>query len=425
MKRATMKVGLLFLTLGLLGLPLFAGGQKEASSAAQKAGASVRIGAIYPLTGGVAPIGLNIRKGIEFAVDEINGKNGINGKKIEIVWGDSTGDPKVGMAEAERLITKENVDVILGAYQSSVTNVVSEVAQRYQCPMITAISTADVITTRGYDYFFRLAPTNMLYLRDMIQYCADVSNKYNLGYKNVAILTGTDLLGQESLKWAKYWAQKQENFKIVAEVQYTINAVDLSSEVLTVKRANPDILVIDPYISDAILLTKTLQEQGCKPKIVIGKATGLIDPSFIPTVGKLANYFTTTVEWNTDIPKAVDTNAKFKAKYNINMNGHSAEVYTAVYLLRDAIASIQGQPDRKAIRDAMASLKVDGKFKDGTPIILPYEKIEFANFENAAGKHTNQNKYASVTIAQIVDGKYVTVWPFESAAAAPVVPIKW
>jgi len=423
MKRVTMKIGLMILALGLIGLPLFAGGQKETTPSAA-AGNTVRIGAIYPLTGGVAPIGLNIRKGIEFAVEEINAKNGINGKKIEIVWGDSTGDPKVGMAEAERLITKENVDVILGAYQSSVTNVVSEVAQRYQCPMITAISTADVITTRGYDYFFRLAPTNMLYLRDMIQYCVDVSKKYNLGYKNVAILTGTDLLGQESLKWAKYWSQKQ-GLNIVAEVQYTINAVDLSSEVLTVKRANPDILVIDPYISDAILLTKTLQEQGCRPKIVIGKATGLIDPSYIPTVGKLANYFTTTVEWNTDIPKAVDTNSRFKAKYNINMNGHSAEVYSAVYVLRDAISSIQGKIGRKEIRDAMVALQVNGKFKDGTPLILPYDKIEFGNFENAAGKHTNQNKYASVTIAQIVDGKYVTVWPFESAAAQPVVPIKW
>jgi branched-chain amino acid transport system substrate-binding protein len=405
----------------LLSVNVFAGGSKETT--AGKPEEAIKIGATYPLTGGVAPIGLNIKRGIDFAVKEINDAGGVLGRKIQIVYGDTTGDAKVGMAEAERLITRENVSIILGSYQSAVTNVVSEVAQRYETPNLTAISTADVITTRGYDYFFRLAPTNMLFLRDMIQYCADVSKKYNLNYKTVGIITGNDLLGQESRKWAKYWSEKL-GFQVISEVQYTINAVDLSSEVLTVKRANPDILVIDPYISDAILITRTLHEQGFTPKIVIGKATGLIDPSYIPTVGALANGITTATEWNVDIVKAKDVNDRFFKEYGINMNGHTAEVYTAVYIIKEAIEKAKST-DRKAIKKSLEELEINGKFSNGQVIILPYDKISFDNYENEAGKNTNQNSHVKLSVVQIQNGKYITVWPFEAASAQPIIPLKW
>ena len=406
-----MKKWTVLLLVAVLTVPLFAQGSGP-----------IYIGAVYPLSGSLAPIGTNCRRGIDFAVEEINSKGGVLGRQIEIIYGDSVGDPKTGMAEAERLITTKNVVALIGAYQSAVTNVVSEVAQRYKVPMITAISTADPITTRGYQYFFRLAPTNMMYLRDMIQYSYDVSQKFNLGYKTVGFITDNTLLGQESLKWGKYWA-KEIGFTVVKEIQYSNNTVDLSSEVLTMKRANPDILVVDPYISDAILLTKTLHEQGFAPHIMIGKASGLIDPSFIPAVKDLAMGITTSLEWNTDIPKAQETNKRFMAKFNINMNGHSAETYTTIKVLTQAFKQA-GSVDRDKVRDTLASLVIDKKFSDGSSIILPYEMIDFENFSNEAGSHTNQNKYARITIGQIKNGKYVTVWPFDSAAEDPILSLK-
>lgn len=406
-----MKRWTVLLLVAVLTIPLFAQGSGP-----------IYIGAVYPLSGSLAPIGTNCRRGIDFAVEEINSKGGVLGRQIEIIYGDSVGDPKTGMAEAERLITTKNVVALIGAYQSAVTNVVSEVAQRYKVPMITAISTADPITTRGYQYFFRLAPTNMMYLRDMIQYSYDMSQKFNLGYKTVGFITDNTLLGQESLKWGKYWA-KEIGLTVVKEIQYSNNTVDLSSEVLTMKRANPDILVVDPYISDAILLTKTLHEQGFAPHIMIGKASGLIDPSFIPAVKDLATGITTSLEWNTDIPKAQETNKRFMAKFNINMNGHSAETYTTIKVLTQAFKQA-GSVDRDKVRDTLAALVIDKKFSDGSSIILPYEMIDFENFTNEAGSHTNQNKYARITIGQIKNGKYVTVWPFDSAAEDPILSLK-
>src|SRR5690606_38342396 len=92
----------------------------------------VKIGAILPLTGSAASIGEMSKRAMELAVEEINENGGIEslgGAKLELVFGDSEGKPQVGVSETERLITKENVAILTGAYQSGVTLPASEVAE--------------------------------------------------------------------------------------------------------------------------------------------------------------------------------------------------------------------------------------------------------------------------------------------------------
>jgi len=381
----------------------------------------ILIGAIYPLTGGVAAIGQNIQRGINFAVAEINAKGGINGSKIRIIYGDSQGDPKIGMSEADRLITQENVVALLGAYQSGVTDVVAQVAEKDQTPLLTAISTADALTTHGYKYFFRLAPMNSMYLHDMVQYLADLKQKKPAAdIKTIAVCSDNSLLGQETLKWTKYWAEK-DNMKVVADVSYTQGATDLTSEVLDLKKSNADALVVDNYISDGILLVKTMKEQGYAPKVMIGKATAYIDPTFIPAVGSSANGITTASEFSVTSGKGLDVNKSFKAKYGVDMNGHSAEAYTAVWTLKTAIEQAKSV-DRSAIRDSLAKIKIQGSFPNGPKIILPYDTIQFSSEDVYGVQHTNTNIGATLTILQIQNGNYQTVSPFKNASATPIYP---
>lgn len=376
---------------------------------------TVKIGTLYPLTGDVASIGQNIMRGVEFAVNEINENGGIDGKQIEIVQGDTMGDTKTGMTEAERLITQENVSAILGAYQSSVTEVVAQVTEQYQTPLVTAISTADSLTKTGYQYFFRMAPTNSMFLRDMIQFLADASaEKEEIDIKSIAVCADNTLLGQETAEWAKYWAEKQ-GIEYLGEVLYSKGAADLSSEVIQLKDMNPDALVVDNYISDGILLTKTMAEQGYKPNIMIGKATAYIDPSYIPAVGGLCNGIVTASEFNPGT-KGKEITEAFEEKYGVAMNGHSAEAYTAVWVLKTAIENA-GSTEREDIKNALGELKVEGSFPGGSEIILPYDTIEFSNVEMNGQQHTNTNAGSVLTILQIQDGGYKTVWPFNIAEA--------
>ncbi len=393
------------------------------SGANKAASDKIIIGAVYPLTGAVASTGQNIKKGIDLAVEDINTSGGVLGKKLEIVYGDTQGDPKIGMSEAERLMTQGNVPVMLGAYQSGVTEVISQVAEKNATPLLSAISTADVLTTRGYKYFFRMAPTNMMYLRDMVQYVVDWNAKSHSNLKTVAIIADNTLLGQETAKWGKYWADKQ-GLSVIKVILYSRDAADLSSEVVTLKSAKPDVLMVDPYVSDAILLVKTMHEQGFKPKIMISKATGVIDPNFLKNLHSQAEGITTAVEWNKGMSKGKDINQKFEAKYGIPMNGHSAEAYTAVWVLKAAIEQA-GEPNRDKIRNALANLKIEKKFPNGPEIMLPYDKISFEAIELAGQKHLNQNVNATLGIAQIRGDEYKTVWPFSVAEVQPVVPLPW
>ena len=382
----------------------------------------VRIGAIYPLTGDVAAIGQNIKRGIDFAVEEINAKGGVAGSPLEIVWGDTQGDPKVGMSEAERLITRERVSCLLGAYQSAVTEVISQTAERYRTPFVTAISTANILTTRGYKYFFRLAPTNMTFLKSMIGFVNEY-NEQHLGgkLKTAAVVADNTLLGQETLEWSKYWC-KEYGIEIVSEILYARGTPDLTSEVLALKSSGADFLIADNYISDCILLVKTMGEQNLLPVITVGKATGFIDPTFIPNVGTLSNGITTALEWAPDMTNGADTNLAFRAKYGIDMNGHSANAYTATWVLKTAIEQA-GSTDKDAIRQALADIKITKTFPNGGPdIILPYNEIEFIDVDLNGVKHTNLNYNAITAVAQIQDGKYVTVWPFDKTDAKVIYP---
>ncbi|HXW69191.1 MAG TPA: ABC transporter substrate-binding protein, partial [Dissulfurispiraceae bacterium] len=110
------------------------------SASAQSQQKVIKIGAVYPLTGNIASTGLDCKRGVDLAVDIINGKYDLDlplarseglpnlgGAKIEIVYADTKGDPKNGMSEAERLITSENVVAMLGAYQSAVTKTASQI----------------------------------------------------------------------------------------------------------------------------------------------------------------------------------------------------------------------------------------------------------------------------------------------------------
>ena len=145
------------------------------------------IGGLYPLTGSAASSGKTMQYGIDFAIKRINDAGGINGYKLEVVWGDTQGDAAVAVTEADNLISEKNVDIVMGCYQSGVTLTAEAVGEQYGCPFITANATSEALTAQGYEYFFRLAPTNMMFLRDMVQFCRNYSDEKGLDLKTAAI----------------------------------------------------------------------------------------------------------------------------------------------------------------------------------------------------------------------------------------------
>src|SRR6201998_1617519 len=126
---------------------------------------TVKIGAVFPLSGNAASAGVHAKAAIETAMDIINnahpelgnfplaknaGLAGLGGAKVEVVFADNQGSPATGQNQTLRLITEEKVVAITGAYQSGVTLTASAIAEKYGIPFVNGESVAANLTERGY-----------------------------------------------------------------------------------------------------------------------------------------------------------------------------------------------------------------------------------------------------------------------------------
>ena len=384
---------------------------------------TIKIGAMYALTGANAAIGTNILRGIDFAVKMINAEGGVNGKMLEVVRGDTEGDAAKARSVAEKLVTQDHVNAVLGCHQSTLTNIAAQVCDANEIPLVTAISTVDNLSENGYEYFFRMCPMNSVYVRGMFDYLKDQAKVTGKEVKTIAIFADNSNIGQEIIRCSEIFAPEY-NMEIIAKIEYQGGQPDMSSEVLALKNANADAVIAESYINDATLLMKTLQEQNYQPPIIVAKANGYTDPTFLQNNQGISNGVASVVEWNPDITKGQDINAKFKEEYGIDMNGHSAESFTATWILKTAFEKA-GTTEGNAVKDALEALDIQEKFPNGPEIILPYSRIKFENHMFAGKQHYNNNIFASIAIAQVQDGKYKTVWPLEYAGAKIIYPAEY
>src|SRR5215213_506673 len=122
--------------------------------------AQIKIGVNQPLTGPVAASGNFVTNGAKIAADEINAKGTVLGQKLELVIEDNKSNPTEAVAAAEKLIVRDKVPVMMGAWSSTYTLAVMPKLMEYKVPMLVETSSSDKITTSGNPYVFRIAPTS-------------------------------------------------------------------------------------------------------------------------------------------------------------------------------------------------------------------------------------------------------------------------
>lgn len=411
-KRSWAKVLAVFCAAAFLGLGL--------SGLALAADKVVKVGNIIPLSGPSASVGQQGKNAREMAVAEINAAGGIKslgGAKLKMYYADSESKPEKGVAEAERLINTEKVNVLTGCWNSAVTYPTSAVAERYGIPFIVPVSVADKITDQGFKNVFRIAAKDSWWTRDQFAFLKDMEKEFGAKIKKVAFV-------YENGDWGKGFAAgwkklaKAAGYKIVLDEPYPSTATDLSPVVQKIRRARPDVLFLTSNAADAILLTNTMAEYKVKLKAIIASGGGHADPSFLKAAGKNARYLFDIVEWETDVNKAgaKEANAKYKKLYGTNLTGEAVDAYLAMYVLKDALERA-GSLDPAKLRAALKATKLTG----GPGMIVGYDAVEF-------GKG-GQNKHASLVVVQVNDiGKgmeRITVWPKGARRAGykPVFPM--
>lgn len=409
----------------MVGLLLVGSGcQQKQEAAKPQAPKTVKIGVIYPLSGALAPTGMDLRNGVELAVEIINNKYpdlklplageeglaNLGGAKIEPLFGDSQGSPEKGASEAERLISVDKAVALLGAYQSSVTATASQVAERAGMPYVNADSSSPALTERGFKWFFRTSPHDDTFAQNFFQFLDDMKKK-GQKIETLALVYENTAFGTDSAKAERKYAEPA-GYKIVEDIPYPAKSTNVTSEVQKLKAAKPDVVLPSSYVSDAILFMRTFKELNYAPPAILAQDAGFIDSEFLKSLGPDGDYILTREVWALDLtkvnPNIARVNDMFKSKYGTNMNGNSARAFTGMMVLADAInraGSLAPADIQKAL--AQTDLKPE-------QLIMPWKGVKF--------DEKGQNVLGTGIICQVQKGEYVTIWPYDFASAQVVWP---
>lgn len=385
---------------------------------------TIKIGALYPLTGNLAATGMDCKRGVDLAVEIINGKYDLNlpfakeegipgmgGAKIEVVYADTKGDPKNGLAEAERLITQEKVVALIGAYQSAVTKTGSQAAERLKTPFVCSDSSSPTLTQSGFKYFFRVSPHDGTMARNQFEFLKDLEKQKGKAVKTVALIYENTEFGANVAKMQKQYAQ-EFGYQVVTDLAYPANASDVTSEVGKLMSAKPDVIMHAAYITDAILFTKTFKEMNLAPQGYLNMA-GYIESDYLPTVKADGNFFYVRSTFALDLaakkPMVGKVAEMYKQKYNIAMGENTARSFTAPFVLADAFNRAKST-EAEAVVKALLETNIPGDM-----ILNPWKGVQF-------DPQTHQNIHASAMLVQIQDQAYYTVWPFDAASRDVVWP---
>ncbi len=404
---------------------------------------TIKIGVLYPLTGGAAAEGRELRAGAELALEIVNnvmqidmdiakrgGIPSLNGAKIELVMKDHEGNPTLGADLAKKLIMDDKVIGILGCYHSAVTKTVSAVCEQYGIPMINDSSTSPALTQREFKWFWRTTPHDVTFTKDLFELLKGLSEGKVRGVPAVPKDQITKLasacekteFGSQVSETIELYA-KEYGFNVQKSILYAPKSADLSSEARSLQAAKADALLFASYTSDAILMVKTLKSQKVGARIIWGQDAGFEAPEFRTTLGDdVVGILTRTVfaPRVADVKKvASQVNAIYKQKIGHDLSGASARAFTGVQTWAEVLQKA-GSTKPEDIQKAANSINIPAE-----QLIVPWKGIKFAT----SGKDLGQNELGSGIIGQYQKDKsgnivLEIVYPFELATADMVYPLK-
>jgi len=321
----------------------------------------IKIGVSGPFTGGSSSMGVSMRDGVRLAIDEINKKGGVLGRKLVAVERDDEAKNERGVQIAQELINKEKVVATVGFINTGVALASERFYEEAKIPVMNNVATGSILTKQFLppefpdNYIFRNSAHDGIQA-PMIVEEAVVRRKFT----KVAILadsTNYGQLGKDDL--TKALADK--NITPVAVEKFNIKDVDMTPQLLKAKEAGAEVILTYGIGPELAQIANGMTKLGWKVPM-IGSWT-LSMASFVDNAGaggegaRMPETF--IQDPNTQKRKAfIDAYLKeFKPKNNrIDSPVSAAQAYDSVFLLAAAIKQA-GSTDGKQIKDALENLK--------------------------------------------------------------------
>lgn len=320
---------------------------------------------------GVIRIGITLRMVVEnglkygqMAKDEleaVNAKGGINGHKIEVILLDDECKPEKGVANVNRFIHQHKVHLVMGSTCSSVSLPMVDITAKEQVPQIIPHSTNTNITKKGSAWVFRTSVSERFYASVHAKYLSE-----NVG-KKVAYLYTTDSAGISFAKDYQNYMRKTYNVEPVYEAQMQEADLDFRSHLLKIKSLNPEVLAIGGQLDAIARITQQSYEVGIPAKVRRVAASAASNAPVPELAGDAAVGLTFAAAFSCkdERPVAQEFVKMVQEKYKVRCPDHDfSQAYETAQIIKLALSRAKLTltdaslaEDRKAIRDALATIK--------------------------------------------------------------------
>ncbi|MGI9381846.1 MAG: ABC transporter substrate-binding protein, partial [Methyloligellaceae bacterium] len=319
----------------------------------------IKIGVTQPLTGAVAASGNYVVQGAKIAESFVNAGGGVLGKKIKLIIEDNKSNPKEAVATAEKLIVRDKVPAMMGAWSSTYTLAVMPKLMEYGVPMVVETSSSGKITTSGNPWIFRISPTSEMEAKSF------GTKVGKFGIKKADFLVVNNDWGRGA---AKQFSAMLKSKGITVGTMETMDAkaTDLSAQLAKVKASGGDTLFLTTGVEQITLALKQAKEQQLKHRIITTGGSSSPD-QLIAQAGAAANgsnHLLFFAPWFPGAAPNPDVATKFVGEWK--KRGHNFAGLTEGFRGHDGIMTIvagikaAGKADPEAIRKALWDVKVKG-----------------------------------------------------------------
>ncbi|HKL01639.1 MAG TPA: branched-chain amino acid ABC transporter substrate-binding protein [Desulfotignum sp.] len=345
---------------------------------------TVKVASAGVISGDLAPYGISALRGAEIAVEDLNAKGGILGKKIELLVGDDVCKPEVAVNIATKLVS-DGAQMIVGHVCSGATIAANKIYKDANLLIASAASTSDALTFTGeHPNFFRTIANDGAQAILMTEFV-----KNELKPKKVALIHDKGDYGKGQMELVRDNFEKLGGVEIVLFEGVTTGAMDYSAIVQKIKRSDAEVTMWGGYHSDASKIVQLLKKK--RVDTTFFGADGIIGDNFTNLAGKYAEgVYATGPNDTSGNALYQELSAKHQKKYGEDPGTFFHNGYACVQALA-AAAEKAGTLDYDAMRAAMFEITIDS----------PLGPIGFDEKGDVVG--------AGFSVYKVIDGQYQQV----------------
>ena len=321
-------------------------------------GDKIILGAAVSLTGKYSSNGVHTQNGYNMAVERINSMGGVKvgGKtyKFDIIYYDDESNPKRAAQLAERLISQDGVEFMLGPYSSGLTKAMAPVTEKYGVPMVEANGASRSLFTKGYKYLFAVLSAANQYLEVAI----DLAVEKNGGNPvNIAMAFEQDAFSQD-VRIGVVEAAERTGSTITIDDKLPKELNDMAATLAKVKATKPDVLVVSGHSKGALTAIRQISEMQVDVPML---AMTHCDASKLAKQhGRNSEYALCAAQWHKTLTYSdeffgdgIQYDKDFTDMYDYAPPYQAAESSAALLVFKDAFERANSF-DKEKVRDALA-----------------------------------------------------------------------